>query len=124
MGMTDSNRFVICHLLENVLVVKLGGLWGYERVDPAFEILKERVTRSGLDVVVDLSDVGKMDTHALRLLLDCHDRATELGRRLVVACAPYPVSITIQILGMDKILGCYSSIDDALAALDGTHPLA
>lgn len=55
-------------------------------------------------LVIDLSDVGFLDTSGLRLVVEQNERAHDLGFRLEVVPGPPPVQRVFQIAGLDAKL--------------------
>lgn len=66
---------------------------------------------SGVDrVVLDLREVGFMDSTGLRMLTDAHQQLAEVDGELVVVVEGGPVSRLFSITGLDSVL----TIADAL----------
>ncbi|MEX1106535.1 MAG: STAS domain-containing protein [Ilumatobacteraceae bacterium] len=56
------------------------------------------------DVVLDLADVGFMDSSALRVLVEAHDRAAAHGRRLVLRAPSAAVRRLLEVSGLSEHL--------------------
>ena len=68
-------------------------------------------------VVVDLGEVGFMDSTGLGVLVASHHRAGALGHRLVVARPQRIVKNALRLVQVDSVIDVYDSLDDALAGL-------
>jgi len=66
-------------------------------------------------VVVDLEQVGFLDSTCLRVLLRIRRRLAPLGGKLIVACPDPQLIATFEITGLTEILNVTPSRDDALA---------
>lgn len=74
------------------------------------------VTQDGYDVVVDLTAGGTMLAGGVRALRRGHDLAHEYQRDLRVACPPgSAIRPALVLAHLDRDLGVYDSVDDALA---------
>jgi anti-anti-sigma factor len=68
-------------------------------------------------VIVDMTGTTCCDSAGMRMLLAAHNRARSSGATLRVAVTPgTSVARVMAILGMNRILSVYDSIEDAQAA--------
>ncbi|HLM51771.1 MAG TPA: STAS domain-containing protein [Solirubrobacteraceae bacterium] len=56
------------------------------------------------EIVLDLSDLGFMDSSGLRLLARAHARAEQDGRRVLVVQGPEHVARVLRLTGLDREL--------------------
>jgi anti-sigma B factor antagonist len=78
------------------------------------EVVDQVVDDGARAVVLDLSDVGFMDSTALGVLVTFHRR---LGRRLVIAGVQPNVLRLLEITKFTSVLRLVDSVDTALTAL-------
>lgn len=64
--------------------------------------------------VLDLSGVSFLSSSGLQVLTDFQDRADATGCEVRVVCAGRPVRRPIEVVGLDRRLRLYSSVEDAL----------
>lgn len=83
------------------------------------ETLREALAVPGTPrprVVVDLRQVTFMDSSGINTLLAAHRVLTEAEGWLRLAAPGEPVLRTLQIVGVDTVIDCHSSLDEALTA--------
>lgn len=68
-------------------------------------------------VVVDLSDVGFLDSTGLGTLVAARQNATERGGSLPLVCDHERVLKLFRITGLDAVFTIYASVADAVQAL-------
>ncbi len=68
-------------------------------------------------VVVDLGEVGFLDSTGLGVLVACRNRAAAVGHRLVVARPQRIVRNALRLVQVDTVIDVYDTLDDALAGL-------
>jgi anti-anti-sigma factor len=68
-------------------------------------------------VVVDLDEVGFMDSTGLGVLVAAHNRAASGGGRLVLARPQRLVRNALRLVQVDTVIDVYDSLDDAVAAV-------
>lgn len=74
------------------------------------------VSAPGL-VIADMTDTAICDSAGMRMLLSAHNRARASGATLRVAVTPgSSVARVMAILGVNRILSVYDSVEDARAA--------
>lgn len=99
----------------NALIVALSGeidMASAPELDQALEL----VDRGADPVVVDLSDVGFLDSSALNVLVRCHRRMHERRIRFcVVSPDDHPLRRVFEITHLAEPLNVVSSVDAALA---------
>jgi anti-sigma B factor antagonist len=78
--------------------------------------LNDAVGNCELPVVVDLTEVGFMDSTGLALLLNAHRRLSRRGKGFAVACEDGPVRRVFTITDMVDVLQVRPTLDEARAA--------
>ncbi|MEU5798806.1 STAS domain-containing protein [Streptomyces sp. NPDC047813] len=66
-------------------------------------------------VVADFHRVSFMDFSGINILIGAHRALTEAGNWLRLAALSAPVLRTVQIVGLDSVLDCHTTLDQALA---------
>jgi anti-sigma B factor antagonist len=87
------------------------------------EHLADALARDEGAVVVDLTDVGFIDSTGLAALLNALRRLTRAGRRLLLACADGPVLRMLRLTRLDSTFSVHESADAALDALAAAPPV-
>ncbi|MCR6483184.1 STAS domain-containing protein [Amycolatopsis sp. OK19-0408] len=79
------------------------------------ELAPETVTASAPElVVVDLSEVGFIDSAGLTALAGLHRNSLERGVRLTVVAGTRPVKRAFAITGLDELITVVPTLDDAI----------
>ncbi|GAB2771525.1 STAS domain-containing protein [Amycolatopsis magusensis] len=65
-------------------------------------------------IVLDLSGVSFLSSSGLQVLTEFQDRADELGTEIRVVCAGRPVRRPLEVVGLDRRLRLYTSVETAL----------
>ena len=66
-------------------------------------------------VVVDLGEVGFMDSTGLGVLVACRNRATTLGHKLAIARPQRIVRNALRLVQVDTVIDVFDTLDEALA---------
>lgn len=67
-------------------------------------------------IIADMTGTEFCDSSGIRILLAAHDRASASGCELRIAVRPgSAVTRTMAILGVDRVLPIYASVEDATA---------
>jgi stage II sporulation protein AA (anti-sigma F factor antagonist) len=66
-------------------------------------------------IVLDLHQVTFMDSTGVNILLNAHQAITAAGGRLRLAAPTQPVKRLLQIVGVDTVMDCNDTLEDALA---------
>ncbi|MER6036086.1 MULTISPECIES: STAS domain-containing protein [unclassified Streptomyces] len=66
-------------------------------------------------VVVDLQQVAFMDSSGINVLIAAHRALSEAGGWLRLAGPTGPVLRTLQLVGLDTVIDCHETLDQALA---------
>jgi anti-anti-sigma factor len=78
--------------------------------------LHDAVANCELPVIVDLTEVGFMDSTGLALLLNAHRRLARRGMGFAVVCADGPVRRVFTITDMVDVLRVHGTLPEARAA--------
>lgn len=70
-------------------------------------------------VVADLTKTAFCDSSGMRILLLAHDWAAADGVELRLAVPPGPALVILKLIGLDRLLPVYPTLDEALAAPPG-----
>jgi anti-sigma B factor antagonist len=68
-------------------------------------------------VVVDLSEVGFVDSSGLGVLIAAQKRANRSGGQVMLSAPSETVSNTLQLVRLDKVLGVLPTVEAAKSAL-------
>ncbi len=68
-------------------------------------------------VIVDLSEVGFLDSTGLGTLVAARKHATELGGALPLVCSQDRVLKLFRITGLDAVFAIHPSVDEAIRSL-------
>jgi anti-sigma B factor antagonist len=82
--------------------------------------LRERLTdlvQNGRSVVVDLTQVGFLDSTGLGALVAARTSAAEHGASLPLVCTHQRILKLFTITGLDGVFKIYDTVDDAVAGL-------
>ena len=74
--------------------------------------LSEHLDAGRSQLVVDLSDVGFLDSTGLGMLVSMHRRATESGGSLRLSSVQRPVRRVLQITGLEEVFGVDEPMSD------------
>jgi anti-sigma B factor antagonist len=81
------------------------------------EALADVLDGGGRNLVVDLADVGLLDSSGLGVILAAFERVRDAGGELRVSCPDPHVRRVFEITGLDGFVGIHDSTDDAVAGL-------
>jgi anti-anti-sigma factor len=96
---------------NSALVVAPRGEVDLATVDLVREAV-EREKEPGEDLVLDLREVGFMDTSGLRYVLELNDRASRDGYNLRLVKGPRPVQRVFEVSGVERRLPFVDDPDD------------
>jgi anti-sigma B factor antagonist len=86
--------------------------------------LTELLGANGASVIVDLTDVGFLDSTGLGVLVAARSTAAEGGGRLPIVCDRERILKLFRITGLDVVFEIYPSRDDAVSGLAHEAPSA
>ncbi|MET7686270.1 STAS domain-containing protein [Streptomyces sp. NPDC005423] len=101
------------HVVDDVRVVSVSGEIDHQTGSPLREAL-EGPDGTAPRVVVDLSEVGFMDSSGINVLIAVHHTLTGAGGWLRLAGATPPVLRIVQLVGLDAVIPCAPTLQQAL----------
>ncbi|MFG3547339.1 STAS domain-containing protein [Streptomyces sp. NPDC047725] len=72
--------------------------------------------RTAPGTVVDLSEVGFLDSSGINVLISAHRAAEARGVRLRLAAPRRAVLRVLQLVGVDTLIPCHPTVEEALGA--------
>lgn len=103
-------------VVDGVRVVAVWGEIDYDVRDLFSEaLLLEDGAVPPLRIVVDLSQVTFMDSSGINVLVGTHRQVSETRGWLRVAGAQESVLRVLELVGIDALISCYPSIEQALS---------
>jgi anti-anti-sigma factor len=84
--------------------------------DALSEAIERAAISGALELWIDLTAVGFMDSTGLKLLLEARTAFSSEPRRFTVICPPGPVRRLLEIAGLDGVLAIYPDRSAAHAA--------
>lgn len=101
---------------DGVSVITVSGEIDNDSGAPLIRALAAASEASPPRVVVDLSQVGFMDSSGINIFLTAHAATTSVGGWLRLAALRNNVLRTLQIVGVDSLIPRYPSVGEALGA--------
>jgi anti-anti-sigma factor len=100
---------------DGVDVVVLAGEVDLDGSGQLRDVLLSSVqTASG--TVVDLSEVGFLDSSGINVLISAHQAAEARGVWFRLAAPQHPVERVLRLVGVDTLIACFPTVERALAA--------
>lgn len=102
-------------VIDGVRIATLHGTIDYDERD----ILREALLPQGepvLPVVADMGGVTFLDSSGINVLVAVHQRVSEAGRWLRIAAPTANVRRVLSMIGIDTVISCHPTLDDALNA--------
>jgi anti-anti-sigma factor len=87
--------------------------------DVTNELTKALLTSDGATrprTVLDLSDVTFMDSSGINVLIAAHQSMSDAHAWLRIAGAQNSVLRVFELVGLDQVIGCHSTVEQALTA--------
>ncbi|MCI3273565.1 STAS domain-containing protein [Streptomyces cylindrosporus] len=100
---------------DGVVVLSLRGEIDHQNAGAITRAVPPADPTAGHRVVVDLSRVTFMDSSGINALIAVHQSAQAARGWLRLAGAQGPVLRTVQLVGLDTIVTCHPTVQDALA---------
>ena len=101
--------------VDGATVVAVSGEIDHNTAGPLIQALDPGELGEQPHVVLDMREVGFMDSSGINVLLTAHRDLTPTGW-LRLAGVKESVLRTLQIVGVDTVIPCYPSLTEALAA--------
>ena len=105
---------------DSVGVVKLAGEVDIVQAQPLRERLLGAVRNEDTGLVVDLTEASYIDSVGVSLLFELAERLTERQLRLAVVLPDAGLVVRVlHIVNLESVAELHTSLDDALAAING-----
>ncbi|MFF3848936.1 STAS domain-containing protein [Streptomyces sp. NPDC002328] len=101
--------------VDGVDVVSPRGEIDHDTGGPFRQALEAVDGGNGGRIVVDLSEVTFMDSTGVNVLVTAHQTAEAGDGWLRLAVRQGPVLRVLQLVGLDGVIACYPSVEEALA---------
>lgn len=106
------------HAVESdVHLIRVGGYVDFDVAPQLKKCIVHRIDSGDRLIVIDLSDVGFIDSTAIGVLVGALKRLREVGGSLAVACASDDVRGIFEIVGLENVIPLHTSRETAVAAL-------
>ncbi|MEU6394758.1 STAS domain-containing protein [Streptomyces sp. NPDC046939] len=100
---------------QGAVVITVCGPLDHTGGDRLRRLLNAACTAFAPRIVIDLTEVGFMDSAGLNILLTAHHRAAKAGGWLRLAGASEQVLATLHVVGVDTVIGVHLTVAAALA---------
>lgn len=100
-----------------VKVVRLRGPIDVSSAMALRELLGAQIDSPNARVLLDLTDVGLIDSSGIGILVTAHRRADGQGARFALAGASGTVARVFEMTRTNKLLSIHDTVDDGVAAL-------
>lgn len=83
------------------------------------DVLREAIAQAAAAqprIVLDLHELTFMDSTGVNILIAAHQSLADAGGWLRLAAPTEPVLRTLQLVGVDTVIDCHTSLHDALTA--------
>lgn len=101
---------------DDVRIIHLGGMLGYDAYFQLKEILDPLVVAGGPRIVLDCDNLDYINSKGLMLLARCQRLAESNNSFFGIAGLNSRIIRAVEILGMGKLVKLYATTEDALAA--------
>jgi anti-sigma B factor antagonist len=85
------------------------------------DAVAEAVRKGARHVVIDLGNVGYIDSTRLGELIAAHITVSRLGSHLTLAGTPPRVMELLTLAGLGNVFERFATVDEAIASLDAPH---
>ncbi|MCX5264634.1 STAS domain-containing protein [Streptomyces sp. NBC_00199] len=112
-----SDRLSVEHAsVGDIRVVILRGEIDHDVKDALSEALLSRNDDQGHRIVADLSGVTFLDSSGINVFVQVHQHVSAADGWLRLAAAQESVARVVQLVGLDAVLSCHSTVEQALTA--------
>ncbi|MEV5439548.1 STAS domain-containing protein [Streptomyces sp. NPDC052682] len=110
-------RFSAEHrMVEGIRVVALRGEIDHDVRAVLSEVLRVEHDAAAPRVVADLSEVTFMDSSGINVFVSAHQQVRDAGGWVRIAGAQEPVLRVLQLVGVDAVIPCHPTVEQALTA--------
>ena len=102
---------------DELAVISVTGYLDFDAAPRLKDSLVDRIEAGSTHLVVDLTEVGFIDSTAIGVLVGTLKTLEELSGSLVVVCTNENVRSIFELVGLDEIITLHRSRDDAISAL-------
>lgn len=102
---------------DDVRVIRVGGYVDFDVAPHLKRFIVNRIDAGDRRIVIDLSDVGFIDSTAIGVLVGVLKRLRDVGGFLAVACANDNVRGIFEIVGVESVIPLHGTRENALAAV-------
>ncbi|MEH0541771.1 STAS domain-containing protein [Streptomyces sp. B21-105] len=102
--------------VDGIRVVTLRGEIDHDVKDALSEALLSRNGDHTHRIVADLSGVTFLDSSGINVFVQVHQRVSAAEGWLRLAAAQESVARVVQLVGLDSVLSCHSTVEQALTA--------
>lgn len=103
---------------DDVVIMTVSGEVDVYTAPQLRSALEERVAAEQTRIVVDLQEVGFLDSTGLGVLVGRLKALRKIGGSLHVVCTRESILRLFSITGLDRVLPLHDTVDEALAAVD------
>lgn len=107
---------------DDVVIVTVSGEVDVYTAPQLRSVLEERIVAGHTRIVVDLKEVGFLDSTGLGVLVGRLKAVKKLGGWLRVVCTDERILRLFGITGLDRVLAIHDTVDAALAAVADDVP--
>ena len=97
-------------------ILDVGGEVDLSTAPALREQLESLIAGGARDLVVNLEQVGFMDSSGLGVLVAVQKRLAEAGGRMALVCREGPTLKVLAITGLDRVFPVHASVADAVAS--------
>jgi anti-sigma B factor antagonist len=115
--MTDTFSVTSERLTGSLAVIALSGEVDIYTAPQFKEHMRELLDAGVTDLVVDLTQVGFIDSTALGVLIGGVRRVNSVGGAMALVVVTRPVQRILSITGLDRVFSLYDTREDALQSL-------
>jgi len=101
--------------VDAAVVVEISGRLAGRDSDQMESLVKDLLAGGGRKFVFDMSSLEYTDSMGVGAMVACLTRIRRTGGELRLACAKPRVQHILALTGVDKLVVCYPTVDDAVA---------
>ncbi|MEU3290095.1 MULTISPECIES: STAS domain-containing protein [Streptomyces] len=101
--------------VDGTCVVSLRGQIDYDAKEQLRQALRTEDAAGQPRIVADLSEVTFMDSSGINVFVATHQQVSQAGGWVRIAAAQEPVLRVLQLVGIDTLIPCHPTLEQALA---------